>query len=497
LLGAIITVLSIGINTFTQQSIKTYTCDKPLPGVEAIIPVAKYVSIESNRDAATLDSVGSTGLDIKIKMRILNGLANPDISLDLPITCSTSNCTFKDNVGPRIYHSAGFCHRCWNSAADLKDRFTNSYTGWSELPNGMMVGKIDPITNTVINISTSASLSWLPAATDPNSASIMLASGTNMTILAKSNVPCQNAQGHQHLVSNYTNCYVAASCVVYPCLKSYTGEVIRGKLIENTESTTPMLKVALDSPIFESSGVGWPCKADGETYDANNISTATSKKHESLQRVRLVDGTVAQIPSQCVYTMTYAYRGAITSYLESFYGGCSERRTQANSLFCQDNKDIELFYNGGNATFQSIDTGLERITRTITNRIREIGVQSNTSRAASVVTGTAQQTFVCTRFEWYWLLMPAVLLFATALLLATVILGGLFDRQSHPIWKSSMLPLLVHGPNSVGEAADQVTDGMAAMAKSAKNTIVTLRKDDNGTWKLLQDDGNTGNVRTS
>jgi hypothetical protein len=492
LLGATITILSIGINTFIQQSIKTYTCDKPFPGVEVTIPVAKYVSTKSNGDASTLDSAGSTGLKTKIKMRILNSLANADVSLDVPTTCPTSNCTFKDNAGPRIYHSAGFCHRCWNSAADLKDRYTGNYTGWSELPNGMMVGKVDPATNTVINISTSASFSWLPAARDLTSANIMLASGTNMTILAKSNMPCQNAQGHQHLVSNYTNCYVAASCTVYPCLKSYTAEIIRGKLIENTESTAPMLKVALDSPIFESSGVGWPCKADGETYDANNISTATSRKHESLYHVRLVDGTVAQVPSQCVYTITYDYRNAFTSYLQSFYGGCSERRAQATSLFCPNEKNIDLFYNEGNATFQTINTGLERITTTMNNRIREIGVQSNTSSAASVVTGTAQQTFVCTRFEWYWLLMPAILLLGTVLLLATVVLGGLFDRRTHPIWKSSVMPLLIHGPNSVGEAADQVGDGMAAMAKLAKNTIVTLHKDDNGTWKLLQKDGNTG-----
>lgn len=93
--------------------------------------------------------------------------------------------------------------------------------------------------------------------------------------------------------------------------------------------------------------------------------------------------------------------------------------------------------------------------------------------------------------------MPAILLLATALLLATVVLGGLFDRQSHPIWKSSVLPLLIHGPDSVGKAAGQVGDGMSAMTEVAKSTIVTLWKDDNGTWKLLQDDGNTGNFRTS
>ncbi|KAH8696987.1 hypothetical protein GQ44DRAFT_718629 [Phaeosphaeriaceae sp. PMI808] len=127
--------------------------------------------------------------------------------------------------------------------------------------------------------------------------------------------------------------------------------------------------------------------------------------------------------------------------------------------------------------------------RTITSRMREVGVQSNTSELASVVTGTASETFMCSRFDWYWLLMPAVLL------LATVVLGGLFDRQSHLIWKSSVIPLLVHGPNSPGEAANKVGDGMAAMTNSAKNTIVTLRKDDNGMWKLWRDGGSVRSPR--
>ncbi|KAH8725559.1 hypothetical protein GQ44DRAFT_726991 [Phaeosphaeriaceae sp. PMI808] len=185
LLGAIITILWIGINTFTQQSIKTYTCDLPSPGREAIIPVAKYVGIRNNLDASVLDSAGSTGLD---------SLAIPNVSAEVPTTCLTGNCTFADNSGHRLYHSAGICHRCWNSAADFKDRFANS-TAWSELPNGMVVGGVTP---TVINMSTSASLSW-PTGREGYSTSIMLASGTNMTI------PCREREREQGLLAQNNN----------------------------------------------------------------------------------------------------------------------------------------------------------------------------------------------------------------------------------------------------------------------------------------------------
>jgi hypothetical protein len=451
--------------------------------------------MSSNRDVSISDSYIGTGLNVKIKMRTLNGLANANASLDPPTTCSTGNCTFRDTAGPRIYHTAGFCHQCWNSAANLEDHSTANRTGSLELPNGVA---IDPTLWAVMNISTSASLDWIPAARDPASASVMLASetGTNMTVLTKSYLPCQDAQGHQGSFK-YARCYVAASCALYPCLKSYTGEIANGKLIENIDSTTPMLKAELDSDIFESSGVGWPCRAENEIYDIGNITTATSRKHKSLQRVRLEDGTVVQVPSQCVYTMDYSYRGAVASYLKSLTGKCVEPRANPDSLSCQYEKSIELFYNGGNATFKTIDDGLERITRTITNRMREIGVQSSNSSAPSVVTGTAQQTFVCTRFEWYWLLMPAILLLAAALLLATVVLGGLFDRQAHPIWKSSVLPLLLHGPQSVGKADEQVSTDMVAMTGVTKDTIVTLRRDDNGTWQLLRENESTVYSRRS
>jgi hypothetical protein len=458
-----------------------------MPGVEAMIPVAQYVGMSSNRDVANLDSYTSTGLNVKIKMRILNGLANADAFLDPPTICSTSNCTFRDDTGPRVYHSVGFCHRCWNSATTLQDRSTGNGTDWIELSNGVMV---DPTLGTAMNVSTLAPLDTLSAASGPASASLMLASstGANMTILSRSYMPCRDAQGRQDSSKTFPRCYVAASCSLYPCLKSYTGEVVNGRLIENIGSTSPMLRTELDSPIFESSSVGWPCMADGETYDTSNISTAIGKEHKSLQRVRVEDSTVVQVPSQCVYTMDYTYRGAVASYLKTLTGACSERRANPNSLFCSGEDNVELFYNGGNATFETINDGLERITRTITNRMREIGVQSVNSSAPSVVTGLAQQTFVCTRFEWYWLLMPAILLLATALLLSTVILGGLFDRQSYPIWKSSVLPLFLYGPRPSGRPDGQMGDAVA------ENMLVTLRKDDDGTWKLLQEDEDTSHA---
>jgi hypothetical protein len=444
--------------------------------------------MSSNRDVATLDSYTSTGLHVKIKMRILNGLANVNASLDPPTTCSTGNCTFRDDTVPRIYHSAGFCHRCWNSAADIEENTFGNQTGQMELPNGVVV---DPTYWTAMNVSTLASLDSLPAASDPSSASVMLASGTgaNITILSRSYVPCQEAQGRQDSSKTLPRCYVAASCSLYPCLKSYTGAIVNGRLVENIKSTSPMLRAKLDSPIFESSSVGWPCISAGKMYDANNISTASGNDQDPLLPVRFEDGTVHQVPSQCVYTMDYTYRGAVASYLKTFTGACSERRANPNSLSCSGEDDVELFYNSGNSTFQTINDGLERITRTITNRMREIGVQSVNSSAPSVVIGTAQQTFVCTRFEWYWLLMPAILLLATATLLSTVILGGFFDRQSYPIWKSSVLPLLLHGPHPVGKPDELVSDSIA------KNTTVTLRKDDDGTRRLLQEDEGVRNSR--
>jgi hypothetical protein len=454
--------------------------------------VAKYVGIESNVDVSVLDSMSSTGLNIKLKTRLLNGLANTNATLDVPTTCPTGNCTFENDEG--TYLSTGFCHRCWNSAPNITDHSSGNFTRWSELPNGVSVG----LQSTTLNVSTSIPLSWFPMANDSSSSDMFAASEANLTILAESRLPCDNAGGHQNSLSGYPRCYVAASCVMYPCLKKYTGRVENGRLIENIESTSPILKLQSDNRIADSRGVAWPCKADGETYDASNISTATSKKHDSLKPVRFVDDTEAQIPYQCVYTMDYGYRNAIADYLRSLRGGCYERRANPNSLSCLDDKNVELFYNSGNASYQSIDNGLERITRAITNRMREIGTQSNGSDSlASVVTGTAHQTFVCTRFEWYWLLFPAILLVATGLLLVMVVLGGLFDRQSHPTWKSSVLPLLLHGPHSVGDGVDQVGDRLAEMTKTAERTLLTLRKEDDGTWKLLWDVETTGRSRTS
>lgn len=131
--------------------------------------------------------------------------------------------------------------------------------------------------------------------------------------------------------------------------------------------------------------------------------------------------------------MDYGYRNAFKDNMYSLRGDCYERRANPGSLACSWEKNTELFYNAGNETFQTIDTSLERMTRSTTNRMREVGKQGeNRDAPASVVSGAAHETSVCTRFEWYWLLLPVILLVATGILLAAVVLGGLFNRQAHP-----------------------------------------------------------------
>ena len=54
------------------------------------------------------------------------------------------------------------------------------------------------------------------------------------------------------------------------------------------QSTTPMQNLRLDTATWVSGSKsgGWPCEADGKTYDAKDISEAPDNKHESLQHVR-------------------------------------------------------------------------------------------------------------------------------------------------------------------------------------------------------------------
>lgn len=112
-IGCVVTISSLAIGPFSQQAVQSYSCERPIDGSVASVPIARIYpySIKTGRRT----SPGIYEVDTDITATILNGLASPDIDprLTLTTTCSTGNCSFPDynNV---TYSTIGVCHKCVN-----------------------------------------------------------------------------------------------------------------------------------------------------------------------------------------------------------------------------------------------------------------------------------------------------------------------------------------------------------------------------------------------
>lgn len=204
-----------------------------------------------------------------------------------------------------------------------------------------------------------------------------------------------------------------------------------------------------------------PCIIEGTVYTNANISQAPGDRIT----IRQSNDSDVTGPKLCLYGVSNGAIAALSMGLEmsafnmltfddeTITGSPCMPNIDYTEMRCVRNWWLEPLFNGGNASFDSISAVMSRMADAITNQLRMNGTDwyGNPSN----VTGTAFQTVVCTQFQWGWLLFPAGVVLASAVLLAATAWrsssrwrkvrsnrGGL---QGLPVWKSSILPLLFYG----------------------------------------------------
>jgi hypothetical protein len=115
--------------------------------------------------------------------------------------------------------------------------------------------------------------------------------------------------------------YLAASCILYPCIKRYNAEVIRGTLTEAVDSTEPAN--AFTRPYYEGifsrdfAAIKSPCTVGGRRYDfGSNMTGISSTPGSVLEQVEYL-GSNYSMPSECVYRMDSAYVLSLFAFLNN------------------------------------------------------------------------------------------------------------------------------------------------------------------------------------
>ncbi|KAF4903085.1 hypothetical protein CGCVW01_v013167 [Colletotrichum viniferum] len=280
---------------------------------------------------------------------------------------------------------------------------------------------------------------------------------------------------------------MAVSCVLYPCLRSYHAEVTRVTLVKRIVSTKPAVQDMVEarsnlndkdkSPdgsmattYGKFTGLQIPCFVEGVEYDLDNISQVLHADMTSIN----VNGSDYQVPETCLYKVGGTYALALRNFLATdlLQGYCWFPSSAGGVPVCQTQWWLAPLYHNLTATFDSVSDSFEQLSAAITTQFRITGTSNETFSLTGykeAVIGSVLGTTVCMRFDWQWVLLPIILVFATAILL-TVAVAQSWTDPAIPVWKTSILPILFYNKVDSSHNEGMPTLDLDELQKVAETT---------------------------
>lgn len=538
--GALITLVVLAVDPFTQQIINYYDCSVPMAGLQATIPRTN-TKFPSTSGANSTDVEFGLRAAINAGMTSSNGLVSP--------TCLTGNCTFMKEYGTIAY-----CSSCTDVTEDLtvqsrivQSNFTNILDATINSTNGTTNQNFTGsafLANTNVLINTSLP-SGLSVASYPGADFNFTTMGVNTQqqemgisyrveiILGKQVQLFDPATGQPPTGCNesstndtwYCKGYGAASCSLAPCVRTYTSTIEAGQLYETSVSTSnhTMSSWGYMVPASpESSGPEmWPdyssmvdttCLSEDErlsllkagyyldpstrwlaynlTFDPDDSDltcqdTSNEPNNIASQCQNVSDNASfpeSMLAHECLYILDNIFVGDLWGeYLNDYFQGTVEGEALLDSLeVIKGPQNLQTIYNYGNVSFDRVNETFQNISNSITKFIR----QNSLSKWSNPAEGVVMHDQTCLSVRWPWLAFPAVLVLLTVIFFVAMIIDTRPSRSRAPIWKSSLLALLFHGFEPRDKYRAVVGD-LSEMEELEKGIIVRLSPTEGG-LKLVE-----------
>lgn len=529
--GALVTLLILAIDPFTQQMIHYYNCIVPMDGLQATMPRTNMFIQRQDWDSG---NVSTTGLvEPGLREAVNNGVVSPNGRV--VAYCPTGNCTFEQEYGTVTY-----CSSCTDVTKDLTLRSSfvkSNHTGFSMAPlvnpNGTNTTvKIDDVwiaRNT--NISISMSL--------PSGFTISANPGTTFNLTAMQVLqPSQHDGGYRveiivgkqfqvfdPMTGNppkgcdtrdandtwYCRGFGAASCSLSPCVHSYTSAIEAGELKETRVSSSGSTSSSWGSFVPPPSGptgpggviVEIPATAIYQPYlgivdtlclSAYERQSLIDTGYQLDARARWLaynltfDPQSENISSNASFPQSMMFNKCIYAinnllvydlwdfYLTNFFKGSVEGDAgdsggpQSGTIQILNGSQIlQSMYNYGNVSFDRVNETFRNISDSMTAYLRQHSIPKYSDPAKGLV--MHDQT--CLSVRWAWLASPSALVILTIIFFLAMIIDTRPTGGRIPVWKSSPLPLFFHGLASPSRAP-KVTNDLDGMEEAAKYTIVKL-----------------------
>ncbi|KAF4972223.1 hypothetical protein FSARC_1175 [Fusarium sarcochroum] len=483
--AVLVVVLSLAIGPFTQQTVQTYYCPRVALGQSAHISVANRF-----HEAAFYYNERPLlwNLDVRIISAMQEAAVNPskDSNIGSLFTCPSGNCTFptfadypNQRADERISHaSLGMCSRC-EDVYELVERGheDKSNTSSSRLtlslpvPENMRRLKIwpakDAAQGTYLDANLVNNFTWASKVVPHDFINTARWSTVNFTIIALSqdrcntlpdgNVSCPlSAKGDESKAFAWgePTDYVAATCIMYPCIKYYAGSVSNTALKEKVVRSMPLRP---ESPMdlwgppqyyYDLwKGVQAPCWVNDTLYTSSNMTSAAeklppnSKETVSVHRKdwaqQDIDAPVGYTnvtaPKECIMSLKSWFLVAVKEEIgRTFRAHCLPLGHQTSNATCfvsqGDDRTPSMPMTGLlrplTTSLDTIRENIDSITMRLTTEIRRAGWGPYQQSIPSVK-GESWENRTCLHVAWGWFSLPAGLL------------NGVV------VWKASVLPFLL------------------------------------------------------
>lgn len=435
-IGALITVLALAIEPFTQQ-VLSYRLQQTLVANSSGTASTAQVRWYFNDHVSSLHQAAVYGGVLGNQFREI---------------CPTSNCTWKP------YSTLAICSQCANITNFIRDKKADSLSTDERfysmsLPNGLSLDYGE-------RLNFSANL-------DPVGLRNYGFSILNMTLLSQSNKSVEDRSTRKTPL--------AVECSLYWCVNTYNSSV--------TSSTTNEAFVA-SSVNASKPEFSWSNSIGGAEYgsylykmrgwDPNSTppSSDTIPLTDDIAPQNLSDTSIRDTITSPFYVSKESSE-EMTAWMQSVFNQSNEVAINGFS-----NKRVGLTPGVLPLTtdmFSSIASSLTAVIRAYPNNAYPI-----TNNGVATIYGSAWTNDTYVYIKWEWLILPISLVALTILFLAITIVQT--KRNDMAIWKTSTLALLFHGLRADDVGLPDGKLRLATMEETARHAKVQW-DNEKGVWR--------------
>jgi hypothetical protein len=485
-LGALVSIVAIAVDPFSQQVLRFYTCS---------ITDASQTAFISRSNIYVAPGSAYDQLDQTLTGVLYQGmlLPYPNETAGVPVYCPSGNCAFPHTEGV-AYSSLAVCSSIEDITKSVSSHGTpvSGYNGtWNfSLPSGLRISqpylfgtasKLPPISTLGNQIPFDPALPLY-----------------EFEILTGSDI-C--AGGSDIAGAPVRDCVIqpfAARVFLHPCVISYGNVSIANSVFQEAVHSVG----ALNSTYWGYYAIGNYSSYPG--VDCSGSKTPMGRKRQPTAMVnvegrftRIADPSLANndilasthawdrlyYDPTCIFILYMTTQVGLENGLVVLFGADASSPNQlevSGSTLFGDAWLRAFWGSDGRITIDGISKTIDGLTTSINNVLRGTGGDSN----SIPLRGTVIVNATCVGVVWAWLALPIGLTAMTlCLLIATMILSGQRHQNravgpSKRPWKSSSLPLLWCGvQDSLRERYGRL-DETAQMKKRGDEVKVALRLQD-------------------